>query len=145
MAADHRIVTKWHSKPPIPRCSPIDLGPAMGWRSAVTAAYDLIAAAGASLPERPLRALSCRSPVAATSGRAAPLDDIQPDLLSLLLVQTERRMMNQFPARLNAVERQGLNHLGGAAGYAQAGEGSEAEPPIVGGVAHQRRAPAGRP
>jgi hypothetical protein len=45
MSADHRIVTnKRHGKPPIPRCSPIDLGTAMGWHSAVTAASDPILA-----------------------------------------------------------------------------------------------------
>ncbi len=68
-----------------------------------------------------------------------------PEPLSRLLVQTERRVMDQFAARLSAVERQGLNHLGGTASYSQAGKGSEAEPAIVGGIPHQRRAPARRP
>ena len=79
-----------------------------------------IAADHSPLPEQLLRAPFLPFAVG-NHGRAASSfglhpGDMQPDLPSLLMVQAERRVMNQFPARLDAVERQGLNHLGRTAG-----------------------------
>lgn len=75
----------------------------------------------------------------------APFCGTQPGLRLHPLIQTERRMMDQFSVRLDAVERQSLNHLGRAAGYAHARKGLEAKPAIVGRIAYQSRSFAGRP
>lgn len=64
---------------------------------------------------------------------------VRPVLLSALLLQAERRMVDQFTFGFTSIERQGLNELRRAVAHTKFRKCPEAEPAVVTGVSDEGR------